>query len=269
MTDAKKENWSSGNLYDDYMGRWSKLIAEQFVTWLDPSTGSTWLDVGCGTGALSHTILKHVEVKSLTGIDPSQDFLDEAKQTIQSSKASFQQGDGTSLTFDGGAFDQIVSALALNFMPDPQQAVNEMARVAKSEGWVALYVWDYAGKMEWLKYFWTAALALDDSASLYDEGQRFPICDPDELRNLFETAKLRDIDVRAIDVPAEFDTFGDYWALFQIGSFPAPAYLKALSADKQAKFKEKLASIVPIHPDGSIHLVTRAWAIRGQKKAML
>lgn len=265
MTDAKKENWSSGNLYDDYMGRWSKLIAEQFVTWLDPSIGLAWLDVGCGTGALSHTILNHADVKSLMGIDPSQDFLDEAKRTIQSSHASFQQGSGTNLIFDDRTFDWIVSALALNFMPDAQQAVNEMARVTRSNGRVALYVWDYAGKMEWLKYFWTVAVALDDAASQYDEGQRFPICDPDELRSLFAIAKLRNIETQAIDVPAKFDTFDDYWALFQIGSFPAPAYLKALSADQQAQFKEKLVSIIPTQPDGSINLITRAWAIRGQK----
>jgi hypothetical protein len=68
-----------------------------------------------------------------------------------------------------------------------------------------------------------------------------------------------------VDVPTRFETFEDYWQVFQIGSFPAPAYLKALPDDKQVQLKEKLRDTVPTQPDGTIDLVTRAWAISGIK----
>jgi precorrin-6B methylase 2 len=39
------------------MGRWSRPVAEAALAWLAPSPGLTWLDVGCGTGALTEAIL--------------------------------------------------------------------------------------------------------------------------------------------------------------------------------------------------------------------
>ncbi len=49
---------SAGAAYDRYMDRWSRLIAAEFLTWLDAPTGADWLDLGCGTGALTETILR-------------------------------------------------------------------------------------------------------------------------------------------------------------------------------------------------------------------
>ena len=265
MSDSKKESWASGNLYHAYMGQWSELIAEQFIAWLQSADNLTWLDVGCGPGALTRMILANGSPKSIIGIDPSQDFLDEAQRSIQAQTVAFKQGSGTDLQFENNQFDRVVSALALNFMPDPQQAVTEMTRVAKSKGVIALYVWDYAGKMEWLKYFWDVAILLDADANAYDEGQRFPICHPDRLNELFTIAELQNIETHAVDVPARFDNFEEYWNLFQIGSFPAPAYLKALPENKQLQLKDKLRDTVPTQPDETIELITRAWAIRGIK----
>ena len=52
-----QDAWQSGDPYDYYMGRWSRLVAEKFVDWLSPKSGLIWLDVGCGSGALSETII--------------------------------------------------------------------------------------------------------------------------------------------------------------------------------------------------------------------
>ena len=57
MTDRPRDRWSDGEAYDAYIGRWSRVIAREFVAWLGVPPGSSWLDVGCGTGALTQTIL--------------------------------------------------------------------------------------------------------------------------------------------------------------------------------------------------------------------
>ena len=49
-----------------------------------------------------------------------------------------------------------------------------MVRVIRPSGVVAAYVWDYAGTMELLRYFWDAAVVLDPAAYELDEGRRFP-----------------------------------------------------------------------------------------------
>ena len=41
--------WASGDAYEPYVGRWSRLVARKFLDWLSLPEGARWLDVGCGT----------------------------------------------------------------------------------------------------------------------------------------------------------------------------------------------------------------------------
>jgi hypothetical protein len=51
-----KDRWAAGDLYEPYVGRWSRLVAREFLGWLSVPSGLDWLEVGCGTGALTETI---------------------------------------------------------------------------------------------------------------------------------------------------------------------------------------------------------------------
>lgn len=57
MTDRPAEAWTGADAYERYVGRWSRLVAAEFVAWLGRPQGAAWLDVGCGTGALGETVL--------------------------------------------------------------------------------------------------------------------------------------------------------------------------------------------------------------------
>jgi hypothetical protein len=151
----------------------------------------------------------------------------------------------------------------LNFLPQPEQAVREMARVVASGGIVAAYVWDYAGKMQLMRHFWNAAAALDPGAFELDEGRRFPLCRPEPLTELFRRAGLTHVDVRAIDIATDFQDFDDYWLPFLGGQGPAPGYAMALGDDRRAALRERIRAGLPFALDGSIPLVARAWAVRG------
>jgi hypothetical protein len=104
-----------------------------------------------------------------------------------------------------------------------------MIRAVRVGGTVAAYVWDYAGQMQLMRYFWNAAVELDRTEAFsLDEGQRFPICQPEPLRQLFQTAdQLGNVEVRSIDV--HFRNFDDYWSPFLGGQGPAPGYAMSLS----------------------------------------
>ena len=142
-------------------------------------------------------------------------------------------------------------------------ALAEMARVTRTGGRVAAYVWDYAGRMEPMRRFWEAAAALDPSAAALDEGRRFPICRPEPLARLFRDAGLAGVEVRPIEVPTRFRDFDDYWAPFLGGQGPAPGYAMALDEPRRAMLREELRARLPAASDGSIPLVARAWAARG------
>ena len=157
----------------------------------------------------------------------------------------------------------MVSGLVLNFLPEPQLAVAEMLRVARRNGTVAAYVWDYAGKMQLMRYFWDAAAALDPAAHDLDEGRRFPICLPSPLAKLFIDAGLQNVEVRGIDIATNFRDFDDYWSPFLGGQGPAPSYAMSLSEEGRDALRERIRSSLPIAQNGSIPLVARAWAVRG------
>jgi SAM-dependent methyltransferase len=257
--------WAAGDLYDPFMGRWSRLVAREFLKWLAVPAGIDWLDVGCGTGALTQTILDHASPKMVRGVDPSPGFIEYAKAHVTGGRASFEVGDAQSLPIHTASVDAAVAGLVLNFVPQPPRAVTEMARVVRPGGVVAAYVWDYAGSMELMRYFWDAAVALDPAASDLDEGRRFPICQPKPLTELFAQARLHDVEARPIDVPTDFRDFDDYWSPFLGGQGPAPGYAMSLDEARRGALRDRIRSKLPIAEDGAIHLIARAWAVRGRK----
>ena len=265
-SDRLPDTWASGTAYEHYVGRWSRLVAREFLSWLSVPPGSDWLDVGCGTGALSQTILQVAAPRHVTGVDQSAGFVSHATDQVRDSRAHFEVGDAQALRDEAARYDAAVSGLMLNFVPQPVQAISEMRRVVKPGGIVAAYVWDYAGGMQLMRHFWDAAIALDPKAIELDEGRRFPLCQPGPLGELFGDAGLSQVEVRAVDIATEFKDFDDYWSPFLGGQAPAPGYAMSLSEERRAALRERIRASLPHAPDGSISLTARAWAVRGTRQ---
>jgi SAM-dependent methyltransferase len=264
MEDERKDTWTAGDLYEPYVGRWSRLVAKDFLQWLELPAQLDWLDVGCGTGALTEIILQQMQPRAIKGVDPSAGFVDHAKAHIRDPRATFEVGDAQSLPVGSAFFDAAVAGLVLNFVPKPALAVREMARAVRPGGLVAAYVWDYAEKMELMRYFWDAAVALDRNAYEFDEGRRFPICQPAPLVDLLAQTGLREVQATAIDVPTRFRDFDDYWIPFLGGQAPAPAYAMSLTEERRGALRDRIRAALPVSGDGSIQLIARAWAVRGR-----
>jgi SAM-dependent methyltransferase len=257
------DRWDSGDAYEPYVGRWSRLVAREFVRWLAVPPGSCWLDVGCGTGALIRPVLEHAAPSEAVGIDPSAAYIALARARMDDPRVNFENGDAQALQAAAETFDVVVSGLVVNFVPQPELAVAEMARVARPGGTVAAYVWDYAEGMRLMRYFWDAAVVLDPKAKELDEGQRFWLCKPEPLSRLFLSAGLEDVEVRAIEVPTYFRDFDDYWSPFLGGQGPAPGYAMSLSEQRRAELRERIRASLPSDAEGGIPLSARAWAVRG------
>ncbi len=193
-------------------------------------------------------------------------FIAYAREHIRYDGVDFRSGDARQLPFDDASFDAAVSGLVLNFVPEPRQAVSEKARVTRPGGVVGAYVWDYGDKMEVMRHFWDAAAALDADAKELDEGRRFPLCRPEALKELFEGTGLGQVETRPIDIETHFRDFADYWSPFLGGQGAAPHYLTSLSEEERTALRERLRADLPVEQDGSIRLIARAWAARGQAK---
>jgi SAM-dependent methyltransferase len=257
------DTWERGSPYEQYIGRWSRQVAPLFLSWLNIPGGRRWLDVGCGTGALCAAIIDQCSPSSVTGVEPSEGFLNTAEENL-AGRAALHQGSATAIPLGDASVDVVVSGLVLNFVPDQRAALLEMARVAGKGGTIAAYVWDYSGRMELMRHFWDVAGKLDSGAATLDEGVRFPLCRPAALEQLFASAGLEAIEVSAIDIPTLFASFNDYWQPFLGGQGPAPAYAMSLDETARARLRDRIRERLPTQANGSISLTARAWAARAR-----
>lgn len=260
-----QDPWRSGENYDRYMGRWSREVAPRFLGWLAPPRGLDWLDVGCGTGALSGTVVRLAAPRSLLGVDVSASFVERARENVPDPRARFSVGDAQDLRVETGSRDLAVSGLMLNFVPDRPRALREMARATRGGGTVAFYVWDYPGRgVEFMRLFWEVAGALDPAAVPLGEAARFPFCTPEDLTALALEAGWADVEAVPLEVETVFAGFDDYWEPFELGTGPAPTYCAALDHEARQRLRRALRERLPFERDGTLRLSARAWGVRGR-----
>ncbi len=245
------------------MGKWSRQIARLFLEWLSPAPHSDWLELGCGTGALTHTICELSQPAFIAACDPSPEFISYARNSGSGCAATFITANSESLPDREDGFDYAVSGLVLNFLPAPLHSLRSMKESLHMGGVLAAYVWDYQDGMELLRAFWEEAIVLDPAAAHLAERHQFPISRPGPLAELFHQAGLVSISLVPLEIAMVFDDFDGYWSPFLGGAGPAPAYVHTLSPNARSQLKVRLKLRHPPLPDGSIRIPARAFAIRG------
>jgi SAM-dependent methyltransferase len=225
--------------------------------------GDTILDVGSGTGVLAATVAAAAPSSRVIGIDQAASYVERARALHAGTGARFEVGDAQQLRFLDGRFDRTLSLLALNFVPDPARALDEMIRVTRSGGTVAAAVWDYGREMQPLRVFWDEALALNPAARTRDERQ-MPLCRPGELGALWRNRHLDETCEASLTIQTPFSSFEDYWSPFLEGQGPAGAYVATLAPDERDALRLRLRRrLIGEGADCPIVLRARAWAVRG------
>ena len=241
--------------YDRFVGRYSPALARAMCEHAGIVGGQRALDVGCGSGALLEALADTLGADKVSGIDPSDSFVDFAQARVPGARVVV--GSAESIPFGDGEFDVTLSQLVVNFLADPEQGLREMTRVTKAV--VAGCVWDYGGGMTMLKTFWEAAAALDsERATPLMEQHTMRFSTPDELASLWREAGLTDVATAPIVVEASYDDFDDLWAPFPTGVGPAGAYAASLDAVAQERLREELRRRLD-DPYGPFTLSARAW----------
>lgn len=247
------------------MGRWSLLLAHEFLQWLDLPAGLRWLDVCCGSGVITEAIVERNAPASVVGIDVSPQQINFARQHRCKPSVTFQTGDAMSMPFPDATFEVVVCGLGLNYVPNPVQALKEFCRAGTPGGTIAVYLWDYAHGARFLREFWDAAIAVDHDAAAFDQARRFPMCAPEAMQDLFELAKLENPSLHALEIVTRFASFDDYWQPLLAGQGSAPNFLATRDEKIQAAISERLRAALPTDGDGKIELPARAWAIRAHR----
>lgn len=263
VTDTRQHDaWAQGANYDLYMGRWSRLVAAEFIDWMGIAPGARWCDFGSGTGALTEAVASRAAPAEAIGIDPSEGFISYARRRYRATRTlRFVTGSTEDMPDDLGALNVAVSGLVVNFVPDPVSFLRCMADAVRPDGRAGFYVWAYpGGGLQFVDRFWKAAVALDRDAGGLDEAVRFPDCTESGLQKMVALAGWVDPEFRAIEVPTVFDDFEDFWHPFTLGTGPAPGYAASLSPEARAALRDRLEA--EMGGPGKITMTARAWAVK-------
>jgi len=253
--------FDDGAAYEDFMGQWSRLAGNAFLDWLSPAAGLRWLDVGCGNGAFTQSLVERCAVREVLGVDPSEEQLAFARTRLAHAPATFRQGDAMALPCADGRFDAAVMALVIFFVPEPARGIAEMVRAVRPGGGVCAYAWDMLGGG------FPYATLQDEMTKL---GQR-PLWPPSAeaasigaLRQSWTDAGLIDVETHVIVVERIFSDFEAFWATARRGPRIAPR-LSELPGSGVEQLKERLRERMPAAADGSITCNARAHAVKGRR----
>ena len=265
LTEREAKMFTAGAGYERFMGRWSRILAPQLVAFAGVRDGQRVLDVGTGTGALASAVEKSSATVQVVGIDPSEGFIAFARKNAQSGRARFEVGDAQALQFPDASFDATLALLVMNFVPDHQKAIREMARVTRAPGTVAACVWDYDAGMEMLRFFWDEVVKLDPAMEPKDE-RHMKLSRRGQLGELWRSAGLLDVEERPLVIEQQYSSFMDYWESFLRGAGPGGAYVTSLPEARRQQLETRMRGrLLGERADGPFTLKARAWCVKGQR----
>jgi SAM-dependent methyltransferase len=143
------------------------------------------LEVGCGAGAFTASLLAALPDARITALDRNPDLLAEAARALGSTAAPggrvrLLRGDAARLPFDARAFDLVACRCVLMHLADPTAAVAEMHRVADTGGYALAIEPDWGARA-----LYPDAEALDALLDLARRGRRHGFPDVRMGRQLF------------------------------------------------------------------------------------
>lgn len=139
----QQATWASG----DYaaIGTTLQIVGETLAEAADVRADEAVLDVAAGNGnATLAAARRHAKV---TSTDYVQSLLDKGRERARAEglNVQFQLADAEALPFDDASFDVVLSTFGVMFTPDHQTAAQEMLRVLRPGGRIALANWTPAG----------------------------------------------------------------------------------------------------------------------------
>ena len=138
-----KNIWMAGD-YDRF-SRYMEGGAREFYERLNLAPSSQLLDVGCGSGQLALMAAK--DGLEVTGVDIAGNLVKRARAraAAEGLRARFEEADAEALPFEDEAFDVVASLIGAMFAPRPDLVAQELLRVCRPGGTIAMANWTPQG----------------------------------------------------------------------------------------------------------------------------
>jgi SAM-dependent methyltransferase len=234
-----------GDEYDNFMGRYSRVLATLFADFAGVTSGMRVLDVGAGTGALTAELV--ARGASVAAADPSPEFGAVLRERFPNLEV--EEAPAESLPYGAGVFDLALAQLVVAFVSDGPAAIAEMARVARR---VAVCMWGVE-EVDMFAAIDRAAEAV--GASRATEPRRYRTAQ--EIHDLL--APHGAVDTAELDVTAGYGDFEEFWEAMGHGVGPAGQWLASLDPEQREQAHAELFRDFG-SPQGPFELNARAFA---------
>lgn len=194
----KQASWQEiyeRNLAPAIFGPWSTKTLALAI----PNEGDSVLDVACGTGVVTRLAAKYVGTRGhVVGLDANPGMVETARTlpAPHGISIAWKEGDALLLPFSDDTFHIVFCQGGLQFFPDRSTALQEMFRVLKPGGKVAIMV------CQSIQYCPGFAIVVDNLANYVGRqmavvlGVPFTLGDVEKLRSLIVNAGFQDIIIR-------------------------------------------------------------------------
>ena len=126
--------------WDSWESPSAALRLEQGLGELELRPDEIIVDVGCGTGNLTHALLRHLSAKGrVIGIDIAARMIDIARRKVQDDRAVWYVGDAGKLPLPDDSVDRVICFSVWPHFDNPSACAAEFRRVLRPGGY--LHVW--------------------------------------------------------------------------------------------------------------------------------
>jgi len=243
-----------------------RLVGEAHVR-----PGQRILDLGSGTGYPALLAAQAVGPRgNVVGLDLADAMLDVARRKAKAlglTNIRFQAGDVSTLPFDAGSFDAVISRFCLMFLPDVPKAAAEIARVLKPGGYLAAAVWSLPEKNPFLNIpINIVKQFIDIPPPEPEQPGIFRLAKPGDLRGIVERAGLTPLADETVSGESLFASGQEYVSSLMDIAAPFQALFAKLSSSQQTQTQADIKRAAQQYEmDGKIALPIEIRIVVGRK----
>ena len=219
IRDEQKEKWNKVSdgwkKWNEYTMKFLQPMGDAIIKALNIKNNDVVLDIASGTGEPALSIAAIAKNGEVYATDLSEEMLALARNYADErdiNNIEFKVADVSNLPFKNNFFDKISCRMGFMFFPDMQLATNEMFRVCKSGGKIAICVWAAAEHNDW---YTTMMKVLSNHIEIpkspADAPGIFRCAKPGLIKQLFENAGFKNVKEETLSGEIDFGTAENYW----------------------------------------------------------
>jgi SAM-dependent methyltransferase len=225
--------------------------------------GARVLELGAGTGELAALLADDVGPGgSLVATDVAEGMVELVRARLAGvAQAEAAVVDAARIPYPDSSFDAVVFRMGLMLLPEPEPALQEMRRVLRPGGRLAVAVWGSPQDNPWLTALGMAAMmhGLVQGGPPIGPGGPFSLADPDDLEKRVRNAGFGDVTVTLVSSTRHFASIDEHFDMVRTLAPPLAAALAAAPADRAADVRRTFDGLVAQYlDDDGLHVPVRA-----------